>query len=226
MYGKQRVSIDRVADSARLFAEWSYTKHLIENELDKNDIVVKDGSLQTRVTNEAKYANQAYDAAIQKEVIFSGLSKTSSLFTTTGYPLLSAISELAENTNLKDKSWYYHPIVEIIHPDHRAEMFAIKLHKHSEYIFRFEILRDQFRNMSSEDVDSVISAIAKNSNDFCFPGYPYGLIEADRFARVFNQERGSHEIQMMSASSGFWASINKHLKCVNAHSMLDNLAGE
>ena len=228
MSGRQRASIDRVADSTRLFAEWSYTKYLIENELDKNDIVVKDGSLQTLVTNEAKYANKTYDKAIRKGVIFSGLSKTSSLFTTTGYPLLSSISELAENTNLKDESWYYHPIVDIVHPDHRAEMFAVKLHKNSEYVFRFEILRDQFLNMSSEDVDSVIGALALNSNDICFPGYPYGLIEADRFARISNQERGSHEIQFMSvsASSGFWASINRHLKCVNAHSMLDNLAGE
>lgn len=226
--GKQRASIDRVADSARLFAEWNFATHIIEKELEKDDILVRDGSLQTRVTNEAKYANRAYGAAMKKGVVFAGLSKTSSLFTTTGYPLLSSVSELAESSPLKDSSWYYHPIVKITHPDHRAEMFAVKLHTVSDHVFRFEILRDQFQSMSSKEVESIIGALALNSCDVCFPGYPYGLVEADSLARIPSRERNSQELQFMSASAsaGIWEALSRHLKCVDAHSLLNELAGE
>jgi hypothetical protein len=228
MVGRQRAPIDRVSNSARTFAEWNLASHLINEELEEGDILVRDGSLQTVVTNESKYANRAYNAAIRKGVVFTGLSKTSSLFTTTGYPLLSAINELAETTPLKDGSWYYHPIVKITHPDHRAEMFAVKLHNTSEYVFRFEILRDQFQDMSLKEIESVIGALAVNARDIGFPGYPYGLVEADRLARITGHERDSHEVQFMSASAsaGIWNVLLRHVKCVDAHSMLNKLAGE
>jgi len=228
MVGNQRAPIDRVSNSARTFAEWSFARHLIDEELEEGDILVRDGSLQTVVRNESKYANRAYSAAMKKGVIFTGLSKTSSLFTTTGYPLLSSINELAEGTPLKDGSWYYHPIVKITHPDHRAEMFAVKLHDISEYVFRFEILRDQFQDMSSKEIESVIGALAVNARDIGFPGYPYGLVEADRLARITGHERDSQEVQFMSASAsaGIWKILKRHVKCVDAHSLLNKLGGE
>lgn len=226
MTGHQRALIDRVADSVRLFAEWSYAQHLIATELDDNDIFVKDGTLQTSVTNEAKYAEHAYAAALHRRVTFTGLAKTSRLFTNTGYPLFSTIKIVADNTEHAHKAWFYHPIADIEHPDHRAEMFAVRLHRNSEYVFRFEILRDQFHQMSRDGVSSVISTLAQNATDMCFPGYPYGLIEADKFARVTERERDSLEMQFRSvaAATGLWSFLNSHLKCINAHSLLDNLA--
>jgi hypothetical protein len=226
--GRQRASIDKVSDSARLFAEWNLATFIIEEELDENDILVKDGSLQTIVTNESKYANRAYRAALTKNVIFSGLSKTSSLFTTTGYPLLASIGELAEKTPFRDKSWYYHPIVRISHPDHRAEMFAVKLHPSSRYIFRYEILREQAQKMSSDQIDSIIGTLSATSRDICFPGYPYGLIEADTFARIKTREKDTQQIQFMSAAAyaGIWKNIERHIKCIDAHELLNKLVGE
>ena len=228
MVGRQRAPIDRVSSSARTFAEWDLARHLINEELEEGDILVRDGTLQTIITNESKYAKRVYRAAIKKGVVFTGLSKASSLFTTTGYPLLSSINELAESTPLKDGSWYYHPVVKITHSDHRAEMFAVKLHDISEYVFRFEILRDQFQEMSSKEVESVIGALAVNACDIGFPGYPYGLVEADRLARVTSHERNSQEVQFMSASAsaGIWDLLLRHVKCVDAHSILNKLAGE
>jgi hypothetical protein len=228
MLGRQRASIDRVSDSARSFEEWNMATFVIEQELDENDILVRDGSLQTFVTNESKYARKAYNMALRKNVIFSGLSKTSSLFTTTGYPLLASISELAESAPLKDESWYYHPIVKITHPDHRAEMFAVKLHPTSRYVFRYEILRDQAQKMSLKEVNSIIGTLSANSCDICFPGYPYGLIKADSLARISSRERDSQQIQFMSASAsaGIWKWIEKYVKCIDAHELLNKLAGE
>jgi len=226
MMGQQRALIDQVADSARLFAEWSYAQHLITEELDANDIFVKDGTLQTGVTNEAKYADAAYAAALHRGVIFTGLAKTSRLFTTTGYPLFSAINSVANDTEYAAEAWFYNPIVDIGHPDHRAEMFAVRLQRNSEYVFRFEILHDQFRKMAKDEVISVIGTLAQNSVDMCFPGYPYGLIEADKLARVTGRERDSLNVQFRSVavSTGLWSFLNDHLKCINAHALLDNLA--
>ncbi len=129
MNGLQRASIDRVLDVARIFAEWQFTNFIITEEMEPEDIIVKDGTLQTFVTRESKYANSAYSTAQEKGVYFTALSKTSTLFTDTGRPLLSTIRTLSEDTKLKNDAWYYHPIVTITNSDHRAEVFAVKLHK-------------------------------------------------------------------------------------------------
>lgn len=224
MLGIQRATIDKVSGAARLFSEWKFTNFIMQ-ELDEGDILVKDGTLQTSVTNESKYANEAYETALRTGVYFTALSKTSTLFTTTGQPLLSAIYELSKNTSLKDSAWYYHPIVAITHPDHRAEMFAVKLHKQSEYVFRFEILREQAQKSKPEEVESIISALANDSKDVCFPGYPYGLIDADRFGRVDMNEKSTQEFQFMAVASrrGIWKKLSQFVKSSDAHEVLNKM---
>jgi hypothetical protein len=226
MAGLQRASIDRVLDVARMFAEWRFTDFIINEELEPGDVLVKDGTLQTFVTRESKYANSAYLTALEKGVFFAGLSKTSTLFTDTGQPLFSVIRGLSENTELRDSSWYYYPIVSIIAPDHRAEMYAVKLHKNSEYVFRFEILKDQVAKDLNQ-AESVISALADNSKDVGFPGYPYGLIDADRLARVSMNEKSMHEFQFRAAASreGIWEKISQYIKSQDAHEILNKLIG-
>jgi hypothetical protein len=98
MTGYQRVPINRILDVARAFAEWQFSKHIIELELEKGDIIVRDGTLQTIVTNESKYADKVYESAIKKGVYFTAVSKTSTLFTTTGQPLFPSIKILSETS--------------------------------------------------------------------------------------------------------------------------------
>lgn len=224
MNGLQRASIDRVLDVARIFAEWQFTNFIITEEMEPEDILVKDGTLQTFVTREKKYANSAYSAALEKGVYFTALSKTSTLFTDTGRPLFAAIRTLSEDTKLKNDAWLYHPIVTITASDHRAEVFAVKLHKNSEYVFRFEILQDQVAK-ELQKAEMIISALAENSKDVGFPGYPYGLIDADRFARVSMNEKSNHEFQFRAAASreGLWEKISQFMKASDAHEVLNNL---
>ncbi|MGD0330948.1 MAG: DNA double-strand break repair nuclease NurA [Nitrososphaeria archaeon] len=225
MSGLQRATIDKVSDAARTFAEWKFTNFIMQEELNRNDILVKDGTLQTSVTNESKYANEAYGTALNEEVYFTALSKTSTLFTTTGQPLLSAIWELSQSTSLKGSSWYYHPIVKIAHPDHRAEMFAVKLHKQSEHVFRFEILREQAEGSRTEENESIISALADNSKDVSFPGYPFGLMDADRLGRVDTNEKSTQEFQFKAVASkrGIWKKISQFTRSSDAHMILNEL---
>lgn len=226
MTGFQRIKINRILDVTRAFAEWRFSKHIIDFELEKSDIIVRDGTLQTIVTNEAKYSKEAYDSAIKKGAYLTAISKTSTLFTTTGQPLFPSINILSENSTIRDRPWYYYPIVNIIHPDHKAEMFAIKLHENSEHVFRFEILKDQVTKHNLGEVELILSSLAANSRDIGFPGYPYGLIDADRFARVQISEKTTREFQLRSVLSSqkpLWKKISKFVKSSDAHEILNKL---
>jgi len=223
--GTGRVPIIRVAVAARLFAEWRYAQLVIENELKQGDTIIRDGSLQTATTNERKYANETYDRALEKNVKLVGLSKTSALFTTTGYPLMAAIAELAESTPVAKTSWYYHPIVIISQPDHRAEMYAVKLYPRSEYVFRLEFVKPQIEKMSPQDIEQIIGTLSSNSEDASFPGYPYGLLDADRFARVSSREKDDTKVQFLALTSNTGL-LERLIKCVrasNAHDIINQL---
>ena len=224
--GSQRVAINRVLEVVRSFSEWCFSKSIIEKELEKGDIIVRDGSLQTFVTNESKYANETHAAAVKKGVYFTAISKTSTLFTDTGQPLFSSIQLLSETSVLKDLAWYYYPIVAITHPDHKAEMFAVKLHKDSDYVFRFEVLRDQVTKHNLGEVELIISSLAANSRDVGFPGYPYGLIDADRFARVSMTAKTAYEFQfraILSSQKQIWEKISRFVRASDAHEVLNKL---
>lgn len=225
MTGKFRVPISRVAETARRFAEWKLAGLISEYELDEKDIVVRDGTLQTSVTNESMYSNEALRQAIKHDVVFLGLAKTSGLFTSTGFPLFAAIAELAEESAYENDAWYYNPIVDITHPDHRAEMYAVKLHRNSEYVFRLEILKDQAKMMEKNEIEKCICSLAECSKDPSFPGYPYGLIDADRFARVSGIEVCGQNLQFLSfaGSSGVLKRLKKCLKTSDAHELLNKI---
>ena len=54
-------------------------------------------------------------------------------------------------------------------------------------------------------------------------GYPYGLIEADRFARVSNQERDSLKLRLRVMLGKEFKRIEKYINSTNAHEILDNI---
>lgn len=224
-FGNQRADIQHVASVARRFAEWELAKHVIENELEKGDLIVHDGSLQTSLTNEQTYMARALKAAMERGVIFAGISKTSTLFTTAGLSLLGAVQKLAEDYKVKGP-WCI-PIARVANVQHNAFIYVVKLHESANYVFRYEIYGEQARSMSEEDFCSVTSALASNSKDISFPGYPYGLIDADRFARVSGDEIDTYRVPLMSEISrlGKWKKVSRHVCSGDAHGVLDVLKG-
>ena len=223
MDGLHRAPLTKVATVSREFLEWRLAEELCRSVLSEGDLLIRDGSLQTSVTGESKYANKAYNEAQKKKVIFSGLAKTSSLFTDTGMPLFSAVSILANRNELDNKRWYYYPIVDIEAPDHKGVMLAVKLHPRSKHVFRFEILNTQAEKM--RDFNDIVGLLARNANDLTFPGYPYGLIEADRIARVRDEEVEPVKIQILSALSGLgsWSELEAFIHATDAHSVIDEI---
>lgn len=227
MSGLTRAPINRIPNVIRHISEWVFASHVINNELEEGDILVKDGALQTLLTGEEAFANNAFNAAISKGVVFSALAKRSVLFTSKGYPLFAAINLLSKLSPYANSEWYYHPIVRINKETHRADMYAVKLNKSSDYVFRFEILKDQAEAMREEEIKSVISSLASNAVDAAFLGYPFGLIDADANARVSKDdvERMKLLFDMCVNAKGLNDIFTACIKTVDAHVTLNEVMG-
>ncbi len=209
MMGANRAEITGVANAVRRFSELKLAKIISDGRL--ADIIVLDGNLQSTLTNENNYLNELYASCSANNVILSAISKTNSLFTDNGNLLSVVLGDIS-----KLPSWIYHPVADISNVSHKAEMFFVKLHDKSKYIFRFEIF-----NAQKERAEETISAIAGNCIDPIFIGYPYGLVEADRLARVSNREKESLRMMFLVKLKG--KGIEKFLNAGNAHQILDRI---
>jgi hypothetical protein len=224
MNGNQRASIERVGSVARQFAEWRMA-HEVLDELSEGDVLVMDGTLQGNVEHEVNYVKDLYEAAKQRCVILTGISKTSTTFTTTGQSLIGAVNRLAQKEHING-NWYF-KVAESRSIDHDAMITVAKLNSVADWVFRFEILREQYDDLGREGVEEVFSLLCQNSNDATFPGYPYGLMDADRFARVSFDEVGYYRSLLMSeiSKSGKTSKFLSHIHSSDAHDLLNVLVG-
>lgn len=176
---------ERLTSLSRRFAEWKLAQKIVEEELSEGDIIVKDGSLQSNFKNESKYANHLYELAIKKGVIVCGLSKTSRLIDLDqAEPIITKIQRFSQKTNLS--RWYFE--IGRLPGDDMGFNLITKFHKNSNYIFRFEILAEQYEKMSKSEKNEILASFVNNSSDMAAIGYPYGFVDADRFAQVRKNE--------------------------------------
>ena len=223
--GTQRADIQRVGSIARRFAEWNYARFVAEQVLDKNDILVTDGTLQTAFKNEDSYFQKLEQSSIDHGVILAGLAKTSALFTSTGLSLIGSILKLAQQCELGNCKWGYYPVADGLNPEHGVRISAVKLHEQSNHVFRFELSKRQVDGMGDDDMSRILASLATNSRDSSFPGYPYGLVEADASARVTNEEAQTQRVLLLSEISRreITDKISRHMSASNAHDVLDFL---
>jgi len=210
MSGVNRAEISSVANAIRRFAELKIAKLAADERA--ADIIVIDGNLQSTLSGENKCLEELYNSCSENSVILSALSKTTSLFTEDGNLLSAALSGLA-NYNV----WFYYPIADINNSNHKAEMFFVKFHDKSKHIFRFEVF-----NAQKLKAEETINALASNCTDPIFIGYPYGLVEADRMARISNREKGSLKTFFLVKLKN--KNIENYLSAVNAHEILDRVS--
>ena len=210
MLGVNRAEISSVANAIRRFAELKVAKLIADDKI--GDIIVLDGNLQSTLTNENKLLNELYESCNKNNVVLTALSKTTSIFTDNGN-LLGVVLDNISNL----PSWFYHPIVKIDNSSHQAEMFFVKFHDKSKHVFRFEIFNKQKLNASE-----TINILANNCIDPIFIGYPYGLVEADRFGRISNQEKESLKTIFLVKLKN--KNIEKYMSSVNAHGILDRIS--
>ena len=211
--GITRANISNVANLIRRFSELKTATNLID-DLDKDDIIVLDGSLQCIFTNERKYMDNLYEKAMQKGIIISGLSKTTTLMTDKGNSIGNALNKYDINGK-----WYYNPVAEIKSNEHKADISFIKLHEKAKHIFRFEIYKEQ-----KEKLNEVISLLSNNAKDPVFIGYPYGLIDADRNSRISNNEKDMLKTFFSVKFGKDWEKIKETLTSIDAHEVLDRIS--
>lgn len=224
MDGNQRADIERVASIARRFAEWRFASIVVES-LNEKDVVVMDGTLQSNFVHEGKYLRELAARAKERGVVLCGLSKTSALFTTTALSLLGAVNKLSEDCQIKGE-WYY-PIAESNSEDHYVIIFAVKLNAISEKVYRMEIPQDLFNNLDERQINEIFTGLIENASDVTFPGYPYGLVDADMFARVSFDEVEYYRGIIVSYISGLGklSKFARHIHASDAHSILNSLIG-
>ncbi|MBM3895993.1 MAG: DNA double-strand break repair nuclease NurA [Thaumarchaeota archaeon] len=212
----------RLNSLARRFAEWQMAIRVVEKELEPGDVIVMDGSLQTSFKNEVKYANRLYDVAEKKGVIVCGLAKTSRLITEAGDPLLARVSEIAEN--VKFGKWFIR-VAEEVSSDDRGFMLVAKFHPKSSFVFRFEVLREQFQEMSGDELNSILASLAENAQDVSMLGYPYGAIDADRFAQVRMDELAMYKGIVLSEmlKRPEWKKLQRYSASMSAHDVLNGV---
>ena len=126
----------------------------------------------------------------------SALTKTCALFTTSGnHPavLLQKLSPFAG-------CWSY--AVD-------GKTFFVKLHPRAEHIFRFE------------GNPNLLPVLVSQCGDALFVGYPYGLILADKLARVSNEEKRSLRMNFLLRPEN--TLLRSYLNTMNAHEILDGM---
>ena len=210
MHGVNRAEIGGVANAIRRFAELKLAKIVAEKKI--AGMIVLDGNLQATITNENNYLSGLYESCMKNNIILTALSKTTSLFADDG----SLLSVVLGNMGAFP-IWFYHPVAEINNQSHKAEMFFVKFHEKSKHIFRFEIFKNQ--KIKAEEA---ISELACSCIDPIFIGYPYGLVEADRIARISNNEKESLKTMFLVKLRN--KNVEKYLSSVNAHEILDRIS--
>ena len=212
----------RINSLSRRFAEWSFAKKIVEEELGEGDIIVKDGALQTGFKNETRYAKELYDIAMKKGVIVCGLAKASRIIELDcAEPIIAKVQQFSKKLNLG--KWYFE--VGNLPGDDMGFNLITKFHQNSNHVFRFEILTEQYNKMTETERNDVLESFANNSKDMSIIGYPYGFIDADRFAQVRKNELGMYKGLLISqmAKHPEWKKLRSHSSSIKFHDKLNRV---
>ena len=207
-------------------AEWAVADSVVANELAAGDMLVMDGTLQSGSGRESDFAAKVYKRAVRKGVVVCGLAKTTTLTTADNRPLVHRASEVAKSAGLGAKRWFVR-IGERATANDMGYTIIAKLHEKSRYAFRLGVLAEQYWTMGRGEVESVLASMAANSRDIAMPGYPYGAIDADRFAKVRMREasmyRNMLDAELMRRPGG--ADIAAQIRTMSAHQLLNRVTG-
>ena len=214
-----RMVLDRVPGMIRRIGELS-TALILAGDADAGDVVVVDGDLCAKTGDDRKILRVLREVSLSKKVSICALSKTSDMLNSRGGSVVTTLSAAAPYA-----SWVYSPAAVRA----GATIAFVKLHPKSDYVFKFEFLEEVFSQGGLQSglngvVQEIVSILASNSTDVVFLGYPYGLIEADRFARVSNREREVLRTMFMARAGNLWGCMAARERSLDAHSVLDRIS--
>jgi hypothetical protein len=204
-------SPSRVVDAVRRFGEIEFATSLVPR-MPARSLVVLDGTLEAAFSGEESTLAGIYERCAQRGIAVCSIAKTSRLLAKDGHSIIDRVAGL-------DSGGTWHArIADSRRARHRACIFCVKLHASSRFVFRFEICSD-----NAAMARDALAYLASNSRDAAFLGYPYGLVDADRFARVSGSELQYYKTVFMVKAGRQWRDIAKEMSALNAHSVLDSI---
>ena len=188
--GVESADIGFLLGVVRKLLEWEMMVEVMDKVV--GGFVVRDGDLAVRYPYEEELFEKIRVKGEQLGVGISGISKTSKLLDRKGRSLLHGLVE-------RYGSWVA-----------TGEAMVVKLHPDSKYVFVFDCLGE---------VKEIVGILRQFSRDISVLGYPYGLFEADRLARV-----GNHEKEYFRVKKRFTeGNIERLERSLDFHSVLDGI---
>ena len=87
------------------------------------------------------------------------------------------------------------PLGDVWDGDREYGTLVVRLRAASQYIYRLDVNSYALARLGRDGTGRVLASLAANSADARVPGYPYGLVDAYRWARVRGNEAGRHREQ-------------------------------
>lgn len=188
-FGKRRAEPYAVGNLVRKKLEIEFAASFAKT-LSKGDLLVRDGEIDSDIEE-----TQILIGASKNSSLIS-ISKTCRLCTDSGSSALFVLEKLAPNG-----CWLYFA---------GGNVAFAKFHEKSRHIFRVD----------APNVESFNSVplLLLNSQDPSFLGYPYGLIDADKFAQVTKEEIAQLKLRFAIKSKELFGSLERSL---DAHDILN-----
>lgn len=214
LMGVKRAEPSAIGGVVRRFSELRLAAELA-SELGEGDAIVLDGTLEATYPGEKEMIEKAAQAASQRGVMLTALAKRCSLLTLEGRPLLSAVGSLAKGIGTWQCEFARGSAAE-----HNCRLFALKLHPKSRHVFRLDVHENTF---NEHRFNALLAGLALHSREATFPGYPYGLIDADRMARVSNSQQSYHKALLEARLGKRWQDLSEAMRSLDAHEILDSM---
>ncbi len=200
--GIRKVAPSSIISAARRFAELGLA--ISARETMAGGMIFLDGTLQKNYTGEEQLLSKL-QFAVQGNA-FIGVNKTNSLLTQAGESFGQIVLEKGPQG-----AWWYAPVAR---PKKGMHHFSFaKFHPRAAHAFLLESF--------SAPYGELYSAIAPHAQDPIFLGYPYGLIEADRAARVENQEAQYLKTKLIALMGN--STLQRQFSAKSAHGILDSM---
>ncbi len=197
----RRVLPETIGGTVRKLLELVFAREMVK-WAGAGGVLVRDGDLVPQEEVEVKYFAELCAEAKKQGVLLCGLSKTTRLLTSSGRSAREMFLPVAPRG-----CWAY-----LLGKVGEVKQWCVQLHEKSEYVFRCDVL--------CEKAVQVLSVLAGNSDDPLFLGYPYGLVDADRFARVSQEEAEQLKLLFHVRSKEQFRGLDKSL---DAHDVLNRV---
>lgn len=216
MIGNMYGDMTRVVSIARRFCEWKMAERALESGA---ECVLIDGALQTAFKGETEVANSLYKKAKERGAVVAGLSKSTTIYLESGYPVAGTVDMMARRKGFgrwiirlgRSEEWA-----------HRATVYYARLHEAADRGYRLDI----YEEATEDQLDLLLRGLLACSAYMWYPGYPYPLIDAHTYAKVGNYEAVSLKGQILDRLSPEEAEKLELMERARAsHEVLDSLGG-